>query len=85
MHSKGSSQWLGSWPGGKGTLSTEGSSLADLPFDAANRFDHGEGGSPEELVAAAFAGCFNNAFANVLSWGTSRLTRSRRMLTPESS
>jgi osmotically inducible protein OsmC len=37
------------------------------PYSAASRFEEGEGTNPEELIAAAHAGCFSMAFALVLT------------------
>jgi osmotically inducible protein OsmC len=37
------------------------------PFSFASRFENGDGSNPEELIAAAHAGCFSMAFSNVLA------------------
>lgn len=59
------------WQGakdGKGTISTETKALANAPFTFATRFsDAKDGTNPEELIAAAHAGCFSMKFAIVLS------------------
>ncbi len=59
------------WKGakeGKGTISTETKALDNAPFTFATRFgDAKDGTNPEELVAAAHAGCFSMKFAIVLS------------------
>jgi lipoyl-dependent peroxiredoxin len=58
------SNWTGSWKEGSGTLSTETSLFKDAPFSYSSRFEGAPGGSPEELLAVAHAGCFNQALAN---------------------
>jgi osmotically inducible protein OsmC len=44
-----------------------GSGAFEGPYSFASRFEDGEGTNPEELIAAAHAGCFSMAIANVLS------------------
>ncbi|MDR6632608.1 osmotically inducible protein OsmC [Phyllobacterium sp. 1468] len=60
----GSSTWKGTWKQGKGTISTERGILVRVPYTYASRFENAAGASPEELLAAAHAGCFNQAMAN---------------------
>jgi osmotically inducible protein OsmC len=68
--SSGTSVWSGDWHHGSGTLSTvEHDTVGNVPFSYASRFDGAPGASPEELFAAAYAGCLNQALANTLSWG----------------
>lgn len=50
--------WNGSFKEGKGTLTTPSGVLRQTPYDAASRFESGKNTNPEELVAAAHAGCF---------------------------
>jgi osmotically inducible protein OsmC len=69
MIAQGTAHWKGTWKEGEGTLSTATGILADVPYSAASRFDGAEGGNPEELLATAYAGCLNQAFANVFGWG----------------
>jgi osmotically inducible protein OsmC len=61
-----SAQWSGNLARGNGTMSL-GSGAFEGPYSFASRFEDGEGTNPEELIAAAHAGCFSMAIANVLS------------------
>lgn len=61
---KGTAQWKGSLAEGEGKLSFGGN---DFPYSFPSRFEDGDGTSPEELIAAAHAGCFAMALANELS------------------
>jgi osmotically inducible protein OsmC len=58
--------WQGNGPTGKGTLSTLSGALKDQPYSANTRFqseDGRAGTNPEELIAAAHAGCFTMALS----------------------
>lgn len=66
MISTGSSNWKGAWKDGAGTISTKSDVLKDVPYTFSSRFEGTPGASPEELVAAAHAACFNQALSNVL-------------------
>jgi len=55
--------WNGSGPDGKGTLTTQSGTLSGTPYSAKMRFGDDKGTNPEELIAAAHAGCFNMALA----------------------
>jgi len=59
-------RWEGSLPDGKGTMRTATGSF-EGPYSFTSRFEEGSGTNPEELIAAAHAGCFSMAFANMLS------------------
>ena len=48
---------------GKGSLSTESGVLAETPYSFSTRFENGRGTNPEELIAAAHAGCFSMALS----------------------
>src|SRR2546423_3335073 len=61
----GSAQWNGDLKGGSGEL-TVGAGVWTGPFSFASRFEDGEGTNPEELLAAAHAGCFSMALASAL-------------------
>ena len=61
-----SAQWSGNLARGDGTMSL-GSGAFEGPYSFASRFEEGDGTNPEELIAAAHAGCFSMALANVLS------------------
>lgn len=60
----GSSTWKGTWKKGRGTISTASGTLPSIPYSYASRFEDDAGASPEELLAAAHAACFNQALAN---------------------
>jgi osmotically inducible protein OsmC len=55
--------WNGGGPDGKGTLTTKSGTLSGTPYSAGMRFGEEKGTNPEELIAAAHAGCFNMALA----------------------
>jgi lipoyl-dependent peroxiredoxin len=60
--------WAGSLFGGSGTVSAESRAFAELPITWASRTESADGKtSPEELLAAAHAGCFSMAFSLVLA------------------
>jgi osmotically inducible protein OsmC len=59
--------WTGDLPSGEGTISTESAVLRDEEYTFATRFKDAPGTNPEELIAAAHAGCYSMAIANVLS------------------
>jgi osmotically inducible protein OsmC len=58
--------WQGDLAGGSGTMHLASGSW-DGPYSAKSRFEEGDGTNPEELIAAAHAGCFSMAFAHELS------------------
>jgi lipoyl-dependent peroxiredoxin len=64
MNATGFSTWKGTWKEGDGTISTETDTLKDAFYSYASRFEGAKGASPEELLAAAHAGCFNQAIVN---------------------
>lgn len=67
MSKYANAQWQGAKEG-KGTITTETKALDNAPFTFATRFgDAKDGTNPEELIAAAHAGCFSMKFAIVLS------------------
>jgi osmotically inducible protein OsmC len=51
--------WNGTGKEGKGTLTTQSTTLQDTQYSFKSRFEEGVGTNPEELVAAAHAGCFS--------------------------
>jgi osmotically inducible protein OsmC len=63
MNRKASAQWQGDLKTGKGTVSTESGVLQNAPYSFTTRFESGKGTNPEELVAAAHAGCFTMALS----------------------
>jgi osmotically inducible protein OsmC len=59
-------QWKGDLPEGSGTMAL-GSGAYEGNYSFQSRFEEGDGTNPEELIAAAHAGCFSMALANILS------------------
>jgi lipoyl-dependent peroxiredoxin len=64
MDATGFSTWTGTWKEGSGTISTTSDTLRKVPVSFASRFEGAPGASPEELLAAAHASCFNQALVN---------------------
>jgi len=62
-----SAAWHGSGKDGAGSLTTQSATLKDTPYSFTARFGDGKGTNPEELIAAAHAGCFTMATAFQLS------------------
>lgn len=75
MQRKASAIWHGTLKEGNGTISTESGVLKNTPYSFHTRFEDGKGTNPEELIAAAHAGCFAMATG-------ANLTNAK--LTPES-
>ena len=63
MNRKASAVWQGSLQEGKGTVSTESGVLSQAQYSFGTRFENGKGTNPEELIAAAHAGCFSMALS----------------------
>jgi osmotically inducible protein OsmC len=59
--------WNGTLKEGKGAISTASGVLTDTPYSFSARFENGQGTNPEELIAAAHAGCFTMALSAQLS------------------
>jgi len=59
-------QWRGDLPKGSGTISL-GSGAYEGQYSFSSRFESGTGTNPEELIAAAHAGCYSMALANMLA------------------
>ena len=66
MLRKGSAVWRGGIRDGKGTVSTESGTLDGAQYSFSTRFEDGKGTNPEELLAAAHAGCFSMALSKQL-------------------
>jgi lipoyl-dependent peroxiredoxin len=66
MKRTGSAVWRGDIKGGKGEISTQSGTLNNTQYSFATRFENGIGTNPEELIAAAHAGCFAMAFSLIL-------------------
>jgi len=63
MIRKAKAVWHGTGRDGSGHLSSESSVLAETPYSFKTRFENETGTNPEELIAAAHAGCFTMALA----------------------
>ena len=59
--------WKGSLTEGMGTLSSESGAIQEASYSFPSRFQEGEGTNPEELIAAAHAGCFSMALSHELA------------------
>jgi osmotically inducible protein OsmC len=66
MIRKGSAEWRGNLREGKGTVGTESGVLQNAPYSFGTRFESARGTNPEELIAAAHAGCFSMALSGQL-------------------
>jgi lipoyl-dependent peroxiredoxin len=75
MKRKASAVWNGGIKDGKGKLSTDSGVLADTQYSFSTRFEDGKGTNPEELIAAAHAGCFAMALSGQL--GAAGMTADR--------
>jgi osmotically inducible protein OsmC len=71
----GSARWQGGIKDGTGAISTGSGALKDYPYGFASRFEGVPGTNPEELIAAAHAGCFTMALSLIL--GEANLTAER--------
>jgi lipoyl-dependent peroxiredoxin len=63
MKRKASAVWRGGLKDGKGSISTGSGVLNETQYSFSTRFENGIGTNPEELIAAAHAGCFSMAFS----------------------
>src|SRR5579862_7256340 len=63
MDRTGSAHWSGGLKDGKGTVSTQSGTLKQTQYSFSTRFENGVGTNPEELIAAAHAGCFSMALS----------------------
>jgi len=66
MVRKASAIWKGSLKEGKGVVSTDSGVLSNTQYSFSTRFEDGRGTNPEELIAAAHAGCFAMALSGQL-------------------
>src|ERR1700712_1223213 len=67
MDRTASAVWHGSLKEGKGTISTQSTVLKETQYSFGSRFENGVGTNPEELIAAAHAGCFTMALSGQLT------------------
>ena len=63
MTRKASAIWEGDLKAGKGSISTESGTLKNTQYSFTTRFENGVGTNPEELIAAAHAGCYSMALS----------------------
>jgi lipoyl-dependent peroxiredoxin len=63
---RATAEWKGDLKGGSGELSSATGAVSG-PYSFSSRFEEGEGTNPEELIAAAHAGCFSMALSNSLA------------------
>ena len=75
MKRNASAEWKGGLKDGKGTISTDSGVLANTQYSFSTRFEEGKGTNPEELIAAAHAGCFSMALSGQL--GNAGMTAER--------
>jgi osmotically inducible protein OsmC len=66
MKRKASAEWRGDLKTGKGLVSTDSGALRSAPYSFTTRFEEERGTNPEELIAAAHAGCFTMALSGEL-------------------
>ena len=67
MKRSASAEWKGGLKDGKVVISTESGVLSNTQYSFATRFEQGAGTNPEELIAAAHAGCFTMALSAKLT------------------
>ena len=63
---KAEAEWNGDLKGGKGQMSLSSGAYKGA-YSFSSRFEDGQGTNPEELIAAAHAGCYSMAFSNILA------------------
>ncbi len=66
MKRSASAVWTGGLKDGKGNISTDSGVLSETQYSFSTRFEGGKGTNPEELIAAAHAGCFSMALSGQL-------------------
>jgi lipoyl-dependent peroxiredoxin len=66
MDRKAKAQWKGDLKSGVGIISADSGVLSNTPYSFKTRFEQGNGTNPEELLAAAHAGCFSMALSLML-------------------
>jgi osmotically inducible protein OsmC len=67
MQRTAQAKWQGDLKSGTGTISTASGTLSSTPYSFHTRFEDGKGTNPEELLAAAHAGCFTMALSAQLA------------------
>ncbi|HYG11917.1 MAG TPA: OsmC family protein [Pyrinomonadaceae bacterium] len=66
MKRNAQAEWRGGLKDGRGTISTDSGVLESTQYSFSTRFEEGKGTNPEELIAAAHAGCFSMALSGQL-------------------
>ena len=66
MKRNAQAEWRGGLKDGRGTISTDSGVLESTQYSFSTRFEDGKGTNPEELIAAAHAGCFSMALSGQL-------------------
>ena len=66
MKRNAQAEWRGGLKDGRGTISTDSGVLENTQYSFSTRFEDGKGTNPEELIAAAHAGCFSMALSGQL-------------------
>ncbi len=67
MKRTANAKWQGDLKTGTGSISTASGTLSNTAYSFHSRFEDGKGTNPEELLAAAHAGCFTMALSNQLA------------------
>jgi osmotically inducible protein OsmC len=75
MKRQAAAVWTGGLKDGRGTISAESGVLSETQYSFSTRFEDGIGTNPEELIAAAHAGCFSMALSGQL--GAAGMTAER--------
>ena len=75
MKRNATARWTGGLKDGRGTISTDSKVLSDTQYSFSTRFENGLGTNPEDLIAAAHAGCFSMALSGQL--GAAGMTAER--------
>ncbi len=75
MQRSATAVWQGAIKDGKGNISTQSGILKEAQYGFNTRFENGPGTNPEELIAAAHAGCFTMALSNELTQAGRKVDR----------
>jgi osmotically inducible protein OsmC len=67
MQRTATAHWEGNFKEGKGNLTSQSTILNKTPYSFKTRFENGAGTNPEELIAAAHAGCFTMSVDLILT------------------
>ena len=67
MQRTANAKWHGDLKSGNGAITIASGTLSETPYSFHSRFEQGKGTNPEELLAAAHAGCFTMALSNQLA------------------